>query len=774
MTVFFQKLTQLLLIIMLLATISHAQVNIDSLTQLSQSTQSDSVKTKAFLDICWALKASQPKQALEYGEKALELSRLKNFPDYEAMALKNIATVHLFQGKYEKAENYYLAAIKIFDKIGNKKGESSCYNNIGILLGRKGEFEQAMDYYEKSLKIDEEIENKNGVATTLENIGNVLQKQGNYKKSIEYYINAQKIKEELNDKLGIASTYNNIAGLYEKQEALDEAIKNYQNALVLYIEINEKRKSSMVLHNIGYALSRKNQYNDALEYYNQALSIREDYGDKAGLASTLLNIAEVYQSQKKYEKALNSLTKSEAIYREIGNKYGIMQVKIALGGYFRDIKNYQKAINIIEPLLKEKNVIADYKVEAFKVLSESYGNLQNYGKAFAWQKKYIQLKDSLENKENTRKILEIQLGYEFDKKQKELELEQEKQRLRNIAELNKRRLINWVLITCLLAITLIGILIYRSYTLKKKDNQLLSLQKRKIEETNEELVTYQEELISQKEHLEVQQEIVTAQRDKITEQKQKITDSIQYAKRIQDSILPPDDLFQNAFEDHFVIFRPKDIVSGDFYWLKETNDHIFVAAGDCTGHGVPGAFMSLLGVSFLNEVIESGSIDSAEILDKTRDRLKTTLRQHLKSNEPRDGIDIGLCAINKKNKQLQFSGAYNSLIVIKNSNNENAELTEFKGDKMPIGAHYKADKEFSAQNIKIEKNDKFFLYTDGFIDQFGGAYNRKFLPYRFKELILSSLNGDMLKQKEAMLNGLENWMDNKEQIDDILVVGFSL
>ncbi|NJO90992.1 MAG: hypothetical protein HC831_20025 [Chloroflexia bacterium] len=211
-------------------------------------------------------------------------------------------------------------------------------------------------------------------------------------------------------------------------------------------------------------------------------------------------------------------------------------------------------------MLKNSSVIADNKVEVYRILSQSYANLRTYVKAFDYQQKYIELKDSLANEENTKKILEMQLSFEFDKKQKELELEQEKQRLHDIAELNRRRLINWILIICLIAITLIGTLIYRSYTLKKKDNQLLSLQKKKIEETNEELMTYQEELISQKEHLEVQQEIVIAQRDQIGEQKQKITDSIQYAKRIQDSILPPQDLFQSAFSDHFVIFRPKDIV----------------------------------------------------------------------------------------------------------------------------------------------------------------------------------------------------------------------
>ncbi|NJO90995.1 MAG: tetratricopeptide repeat protein [Chloroflexia bacterium] len=192
MTISLQRRYILLFITTFLITVGKAQVNIDSLIKVSQTTQTDSVKAKALLDICWALKASEPKQAIDYGEKALDLSRSNNFSNYEALALKNIATVHLFQGNYEKAENYYLAAIKIFDKINERIGVSSCYNNIGLLYEWKGEFEIAMEYHERSLNIDIEINNKDGEASSYNNIGNILQNQGNYKKSIEYYIKSAK------------------------------------------------------------------------------------------------------------------------------------------------------------------------------------------------------------------------------------------------------------------------------------------------------------------------------------------------------------------------------------------------------------------------------------------------------------------------------------------------------------------------------------------------------------------------------------------------------
>lgn len=751
-----------------------AQINIDSLIAISTSNQHDSIKNKALLDICWALKASKPEQALAYGEDALTMARKNNFPKFEATALKNIGTVHLFLGNYEKSENYYLAAIKLFESQNNEQGASGCYNNLGLVMEQMGDFEKAMQFYNQSLEIDERTDNKNGIASSLNNIGNILQKQGNYKSAIDNYVKVLNIRELTKDKSGIADAYNNIGALYEKQEAYNEALKNYQNALVLYIEIDDKRKSGLVLHNMGYVLSKQKQFTEALNYYKDALELRENFGDKDGIASTLLNIASIYYQQKKFQESFVNLTKAHAIYQETGNKYGEVNSECEIAKYYLQINNPQKAIEIIEPLIKSDNLIAENLADAYQTISRAYEKLSSFSKAYSYQKSYIELKDSLENEENTKKILQIQLGYEFDKKQKELELEQEKQRLNNEAKLQKRKLIIFILVIWLIAFVLIAILIYRSYRLKRKDNILLKMQKKEIEENNEELKLYQEELISQKEHLEEQKKLVIRQRDKISEQNEKITDSILYARRIQNSILPPEENFNHLFQDYFILYKPKDIVSGDFYWIKETEKHIFLAVADCTGHGVPGAFMSLLGISFLNEISETQITDSAEILNKTRTRLKSTLRQHINNNEPRDGMDIGLCVIDKANQILQFSGAYHSLLILRNGEGQDPEIIEFKGDKMPIGSHYKEDKSFTTQSFKVEEGDKFYLFTDGFIDQFGGAYNRKFLLNRFKEVLLKSRNEDMNTQKKCLIDSLENWMNDREQIDDILVVGFSI
>ncbi len=751
-----------------------AQTNIESLILNLETSEIDSVVNKTLLDLCWALKSSEPEQAMDYGQKALTMAREKDFEEYEALALKNIGIIHLFQSNYEQAANYLQAALKIFSKLNNQKGLSSCYNNLGLVMEQRGDFEIASANYQKSLSINEKIKNSSGVASSLTNIGNILQKQGNYSSSIETYMRVLKIREELNDKIGIADALNNIGALYEKQNAYNEAIKNYQKALALYIGINEKPKSAMVLNNIGFILSEQKKYSEALDYFKHSLDIRLEFGDKQGIGLTYLNMGNVFKKQKMFKNAFDYYNKCYFIFKEIGNKYGIITVQIALSDYYININEYSRSINQIEDLLKNEHIMPGDLSQAYHILSIAYEKTNNYRQAYQNQKLYRALKDSLENEENVKKILQIQLKYEYNKKEKELEIIREKQRLNDLVSLNNRKLIIFILIIFLIAFLLIGLFIYRGYRIKKQDNLILELQKKEIEEKNVNLQLFQEELISQNENLEIQKKIVIGHRDKISEQNQKITDSIQYAKRIQDTMLPPEEVFVESFHDYFLLFKPKDIVSGDFYWIKETENQIYLAVADCTGHGVPGAFMSLLGISFLNEIVESGLTTSSSILSEVRKRIKVALRYQINKQESKEGMDIALCVVNKSTREIQFSGAYHSLLILKDTGNEESELLEIKGDKMPVGAHFHEDKKFSEHNIKYDKNDRFYLFTDGFVDQFGGVSDRKFLPGRFKEIISRTGRQPMRIQKKELVDSLEKWMDKNEQVDDILVIGFTL
>ncbi|MCK4852777.1 MAG: SpoIIE family protein phosphatase [Bacteroidales bacterium] len=262
---------------------------------------------------------------------------------------------------------------------------------------------------------------------------------------------------------------------------------------------------------------------------------------------------------------------------------------------------------------------------------------------------------------------------------------------------------------------------------------------------------------------------IQRQKDEIAEQKKEIMDSIYYARRIQKAVLPDDHLANKNMPEHFVLYLPRDIVSGDFYWIAEKDDKTLFAAADCTGHGVPGAFMSMLGMSYLKEIVnKSKRLSSARILDRLRNHVKATLSQSTKGGQ-QDGMDIALCILDKDRKSLQYSGAFNPLYLIRNGG-----LSEYKPDLMPIGIYIRKEKPFKNHNIKTVKGDCYYIFSDGYQDQFGGETRKKFLARSFKKLLLSIHNKPMPEQREILYETLKQWMEGYEQVDDILVVGFRI
>ncbi len=470
----------------------YPQKNIDSLINISKTALNDSNKIIALQELSWTLKANNPEDAIKYGNEALDLSRTNKYELLEAKSLKCVATAHLFAGNLNKSEQYFLTAVKLFKQVNDEEGESSCYNNLGLVLEYKGDYVGATDAYKQSLKIDKRINNRSGVAASLSNIGNILLRNGDYNNALKHYIESLKIREEINDIKGIAVVYLNIGAIYEKKEAFGEAIKNYKKALSKYMSINEKRQSAIALNNIGNLFYLQHNHKKAISYYEQALDIRREVNDKKGIASTLSNIANVYIEEKKYDEALKYIDKSEEYYKSVGNEYEINRLKIARAKYYLQKKHYRKVINLLSAIYKNPKIHDEYRQELYNILSEAYFKIGNYKKAFIDKEKYASLRDSLQRSKATEKIVKLQLQYEFDKKQKELEILQEKQQLEHERQLINKKIINWLLITCLIAFVLILFFIYRSYLRKKKDNSMLLFQKRQIEIINDELIKYKE------------------------------------------------------------------------------------------------------------------------------------------------------------------------------------------------------------------------------------------------------------------------------------------
>ena len=325
----------------------------------------------------------------------------------------------------------------------------------------------------------------------------------------------------------------------------------------------------------------------------------------------------------------------------------------------------------------------------------------------------------------------------------------------------------------------------RAFVIKQKANKKLANQKDEILNINEEIQQANEEITAQRDEIEAQRDLVMDQKEKIEEVNKELTDSIHYARYIQSAILPQEDLRWKLLSEHFILFKPKNIVSGDFYWITKVEERTIIAAADCTGHGVPGAFMSMLGISFLNDIVNKEYIThSGVILRRLRKEVINALQQKGEYGEQRDGMDIALCSIDFENLDLQFSGANNPLYLIRDKEKEpvkeaiifeNSEvnLYEIKGDKMPIAFHDRMNK-YQMNEIKLMKGDCLYMFSDGFPDQFGGEKGKKFKYKPFRELLLANAKKPMQQQIDMLDKTLKKWQGNFDQVDDILVIGIKV
>ncbi len=333
----------------------------------------------------------------------------------------------------------------------------------------------------------------------------------------------------------------------------------------------------------------------------------------------------------------------------------------------------------------------------------------------------------------------------------------------------------WAYLSFLIIGLFLIYVIIKLYTKKlKRENEKLE---QIVKERTAEIRMQNEEITAQRDEIQAQKEEVEKAKEKIEDQQKSIMDSIHYASRIQGAVLPPDDYLKQILGTFFVLFRPRDIVSGDFYWATQRDNKIVIVAADCTGHGVPGAFMSMLGMSFLNEIVnKEGVLHANIILNRLRENVKRSLRQTGKDNEAKDGMDIAVCVIDKTEMKLQFAGAYNPLLIIRDG-----KIDRVKADRMPIGIYLREKASFTNNIIDIKEGDLLYIFSDGYVDQFGGTDDSKIRSNKFKEILLENHQKPLEEQKKALNDFLEFWMNHLDkygkkykQVDDILVIGIKI
>jgi len=715
-----------------------------------------------------------------------ELSCLLYYSDYDTVLYLCNKSINIIEQNLKNNPNEKV-------KKSLLKISSGAYGNLGSYYLNKDD-NKALKYFNKSLKISKKVNNKEGIATALNNMGIIYHNIGDIPKALEYFNKSLRIQEEIGDLYGVSWTLNNIGYIYENQYDVDKAKEYYNKALKNSENLNDRAGIVYSLNNIGYVYEKENKLIKALEYYNNALKINNNLEDKSQISSSYLNIADIYKKQGNISKAKEYYNNALKISKELQDKKSMSMLlyRLSIISFkYGKINNALKYAKNSFTLAKENGSPNDIS-NAAEILSKVYEKQNNNKKALEMYKLFILMRDSITNEKNTKLVIKQHVKYEYDKKVIVDSIANAKQiKIKNLkiekieGEKKAQKQQRNILLLGFILILIFVVFIIRSYIQKKKANKFLILQKQEIAEKNEELNQQNEEITVQRDEIIKQKEIVETIHFEISE-------SIDYATRLQQAILPEKKILEKYLSEHFILFNPKDKVSGDFYWWAHVENHTIITAADCTGHGVPGAFMSMLGTSFLREIVQKEYIThTGVILRKLRKEIIKALKQKGEMGEQKDGMDMAIISIDHETNIVQFSGANNPLYIIKSgtlkvkSEENNTiklyeldelstfKLYEIKPNKMPIAIYLKMDK-FTTHEIQLEKGDQLYMFSDGFADQFGGPKGKKFKYKPFKRLLLENADKPMTEQKEILNNAFIDWKGNYEQIDDVVVIGLKI
>jgi len=679
----------------------------------------------------------------------------------------------------DSAEMYAKQAFEQSLIIKYKYGEAKSKAYLSDALFYKGEYRKSIDLLEEAINIFDDLNKSDEIINAYITLGQSWKELGNNPKALDNLILALKSAEKFKDDFRIGKSMITIGIILLEQKKFNEALQYSKKALQHFIKSNNIAQIANAYARIGNVfgdIENPNRSKDSvIYYYKKSLELFQSINHQRGIAVIYNNIASVYMDQGDFSQAINYFNKAYEMRLKLGDQNGLAIILNNLGNCNINIKNYNKAISYLNQSLNISLKIhkPDMIIDNYNNLAECYKQQKDFDKAYYYKELYVNLKDSLYSYNNNLQITEMQTKYETEKKEKEIQILNQNKAINSLKvqqqfeKLNNQRNTIYLIIVILLFVIIMLLISLKLYYQKQSANK-------KLVEQNNEIKQQKEEIVTQRDEIEAQINIVTEQKEKIEKIHEELTSSIRYANLLQEAVLPTNELFKEYFSDYFILYKPCFIVSGDFYWLNKIDDNILICVADCTGHGVPGGFMSMLGTSFLNEIIIKNNIISPEIiLNQLREYIIISLKQKGIIGEQKDGMDISLCSINTKTLLLNYSGAYNSVYIINSNSDGMQELTEIKADKMPI-AYSQNMKDFTKKEMQLHKNDIIYLFSDGYSDQFGGSKNNKFMYKKFKNILLENINNNMQVQKEILSKIFYDWKGENDQTDDITVIGIKI
>ena len=583
---------------------------------------------------------------------------------------------------------------------------------------------------QEAIKLIDTLDHKKLLSLAFSSFGTSYFIKGDYSLSLDYYFRALDLDKELNDLSSEASTLSNIGNIYMVKRKFVEADEFFTSALEIKHSLKDRKGIGHTTLNIANLYSMQGDFDNALAHALKALAMFSSLNDRESLVTVYSTIASINNSLGRPEEALIYYDFALEISRERKDIQNECVISLNMGNVFSSKGKTKVAINYFEnalALAQELNYLQGLS-SSFERLHFAYETLNMPEEALLYYKLFISTKDSLMRKGNAEALLKKSLEYKFEKEREMTALEQKEKRKR-------QNLIIIGVLVLLFGSLIVVFLIFRSYREKEKANFLLQNQNKLINEQNKEII-----------------------------------DSITYAERIQTAKLPKREEIFSAFPQSFILFLPKDIVSGDFYFFKKKDDLLFIAAVDCTGHGVPGAFMSLISIEELSIAVQKTN-DPGEVLSMVNKGIRSSLNQSEESGTTRDGMDIALCSIDLKKGVVNYAGAFNPLWIIRNGS---AEIEIVNATRKSLGGFTQENQEFETNNIQIQKGDSIYLFSDGYMDQDGGPKGKRLMSKNFKKELIEIREKTMPEQEKYLKKFMENWRGDKEQIDDILVMGIRL
>lgn len=642
----------------------------------------------------------------------------------------------LFEHKINESKTFANKAHHISKQINYPIGKANALYILGSIDLQQGKLHLALNHLKQSTALFENLSNKKGLAKSHAKIGNTYAALGDMVKSIKHQQKASSFYTEIYDEIGIANCYSNLGQTHFLQKNYSTALRYYRKAKIIYQRDSAEKPIAELYNRISLVFRALKQYDKSYDYDYLALMTQEKLRDKQGIANSNYNIGKTSILQGYVGKAKGYIEYAQKTYLELEDNLGVAKCYLLLAKVNIDEKNYGIAnSNLLKSvdIAKEGGALSELS-EAYLLLSNINFKSENYKAAYRYLNMHTQLKDSLFSKEKTRQFSEAEVKFQSQAKDEEISIAKQHEKENNI------RFIIYISIS----VSVFGMLAYIIILMQKK-SRAIKLANENFEGANKLMHLRNKEII----------------------------DSISYAKKIQEAILTPTNYMKNIFSDHFVFYKPKDIVSGDFYWAyKDTaSNKVFWATADCTGHGVPGALMSVVGTVILNEIVIVRKVHEA---DKILNALSKYIKRYLNKDQKdisQDGIEISLCILNHDEKTIDFSGANRNLLIVRNQ-----ELLELKGDRQPIGydPFNRISKPFSCEQVPYQKGDVLYAFTDGYTDQIGGENNQKYRIGVLKQDLLEIQGKTLEEQKEIIERNHSNWIGNNTQLDDILIVGIKI